>query len=109
MNPTIVSGGSFISNIPERCDLALNITYLPGNADAGGYGRFEGRGRAGGGRRRPVDDWLAEHPPTWSWYTDYPPSEIDPDADRRAPRRRGATSTSMSAPRASTPRMTARS
>ncbi len=26
------------------------------------------------------DDWLTEHPPAWSWYTDYPPSEIDPDS-----------------------------
>ena len=56
------------------------------------------------------DDWLAEHPPTWSWYTDYPPSEIDPDASIVAlAQEAGAISTSMSAPRASTPRMTARS
>ncbi|MGH3075648.1 MAG: M20/M25/M40 family metallo-hydrolase, partial [Gaiellales bacterium] len=24
-----------------------------------------------------ADGWMAEHRPTWSWYTDYPPSEID--------------------------------
>jgi acetylornithine deacetylase len=24
------------------------------------------------------DDWLAGHPPAWTWFTDYPPSEIDP-------------------------------
>ena len=27
-----------------------------------------------------ADDWLAAHPPSWCWYTDYPPSEIDPGA-----------------------------
>ena len=25
-------------------------------------------------------EWLVEHPPTWSWYTDYPPSEIDQES-----------------------------
>jgi acetylornithine deacetylase len=81
VNPTIVSGGSFISNIPERCDLALNITYLPGNADAGGYGSIpRDEVEQAVAAVAQSDDWLAEHPPTWSWYTDYPPSEIDPDA-----------------------------
>ena len=81
VNPTIVRGGSFISNIPERCDVVLNITYLPGNADAGGYGsipRSEIEQAVAAGAD--ADDWLAEHPPSWSWYTDYPPSEIDPES-----------------------------
>ena len=51
VNPTIVSGGSFISNVPERCDVALNTTYLPGNADERGLRLDpEGRDRAGGCR-----------------------------------------------------------
>jgi len=78
VNPTQISGGNFISNIPERCDVVINATYLPANADERGYGSVprseieRAVAEAAG-----VDDWLAEHPPTWSWYTDYPPSEID--------------------------------
>jgi acetylornithine deacetylase len=81
VNPTIIQGGSFISNVPERCDLSVNTTYLPANADATGYGS-EPRGeieRAVAGAAA-ADDWLAANAPTWSWYTDYPPSEIDPQS-----------------------------
>ena len=38
VHPTMISGGVFISNVPERCDVALNTTYLPADADANGYG-----------------------------------------------------------------------
>ena len=76
--PTIVRGGSFISNVPERCDVALNATYLPGNADRHGYGSIpRSEIEAAVAAAAQADDWLAEHPPSWSWYTDYPPSEID--------------------------------
>ncbi len=79
VSPTIVSGGSFISNVPERCDLALNATYLPGNADEHGYGSIpRSEIEQAVAAVAEADDWLAEHPPSWSWYTDYPPSEIDP-------------------------------
>jgi acetylornithine deacetylase len=81
VNPTIVSGGSFISNIPERCEVALNTTYLPGNADEHGYGSIpRAEIEQAVAAAAASDDWLAENPPTWSWYTDYPPSEIDPAA-----------------------------
>ena len=36
VHPTMISGGVFISNVPERCDVALNTTYLPGDADEDG-------------------------------------------------------------------------
>jgi acetylornithine deacetylase len=79
VNPTMVSGGSFISNVPERCDLALNATYLPGNADEHGYGsQPRSEIERAVADVAAADDWLSEHPPAWSWYTDYPPSEIDP-------------------------------
>ena len=79
VNPTIVRGGSFISNVPESCGVALNATYLPGNADEHGYGSIpRGEIEQAVAAVAADDDWLAEHPPTWSWYTDYPPSEIDP-------------------------------
>jgi len=81
IHPTIIRGGVFISNIPERCDVAVNTTYLPADADEGGYGsvpRGELERAVADAAARDEDGWLAEHPPTWTWYTDYPPSEIDP-------------------------------
>ena len=80
VNPTMIHGGTFISNVPERCDVAINTTYLPENADEAGYGsiprsEIEHAVTEAAGR----DDWLASNPPAWSWYTDYPPSEIDPE------------------------------
>ena len=80
VNPTQISGGTFISNVPERCDVALNTTYLPGDADDAGYGSVP-RGEIEQAVREAAaqDGWLAAHPPSWSWYTDYPPSEIDPE------------------------------
>ena len=78
VNPTMISGGSFVSNVPERCEITVNTTYLPANADERGYGSVpRGEIEATVAAVAEADDWLAEHPPSWSWYTDYPPSEID--------------------------------
>ncbi|MDX6438210.1 MAG: acetylornithine deacetylase, partial [Gaiellaceae bacterium] len=75
VHPTIVEGGSFISNVPERCDLSLNTTYLPGNADAEGYGSIpRSEIERAVADAAAADDWLAATAPTWSWFTDYPPS-----------------------------------
>lgn len=79
VQPTMVAGGVFISNVPESCSVQFNATYLPGDADAQGYGsepREEILAAVGGAAEQ--DDWLRAHPPVWSWATDYPPSEIDP-------------------------------
>jgi acetylornithine deacetylase len=81
VQPTIVRGGSFISNVPESFEVQLNATYLPADADERGYGSIPRReieravAQASAG-----DDWLDAHPPAWSWFTDYPPCEIDPGA-----------------------------
>jgi acetylornithine deacetylase len=81
VHPTMISGGAFISNVPERCDVALNTTYLPANADGDGYGSVpRGEIEAAVAEAAAGDDWLATHQPSWSWYTDYPPSEIDLNA-----------------------------
>lgn len=81
LHPTGIRGGTFISNVPERCSVDLNTTYLPANADAQGYGSIpRGEIEQAIAVAARLDDWLAEHPPTWSWYTDYPPSEIDPES-----------------------------
>ena len=81
VQPTGIRGGTFISNVPERCDVDLNATYLPGNADERGYGSIpRGEIEQAVAEAAAADDWLAAHPPAWSWYTDYPPSEIDPQS-----------------------------
>jgi len=81
IHPTGIRAGTFISNIPERCELDLNTTYLPANADERGYGSVpRGEIERAVAEAAAADDWLAAHPPSWSWYTDYPPSEIDPGA-----------------------------
>jgi len=80
VQPTVIHGGAFISNVPEACEIQYNATYLPGDADERGYGSapraeiVEAIARAAGD-----DDWLSVHPPEWSWATDYPPSEIPAD------------------------------
>jgi acetylornithine deacetylase len=79
LHPTGIRGGTFISNVPERCFIDLNTTYLPANADDRGYGSIpRGEIERAIADAAAHDDWLTEHQPTWSWYTDYPPSEIDP-------------------------------
>lgn len=79
VQPTIVSGGAFISNVPEACTVHLNATYLPADADGAGYGglpREEILAAVSAAARD--DGWLAAHEVQWSWATDYPPSEIEP-------------------------------
>ena len=81
VQPTGIRGGTFISNVPERCAIDLNATYLPADADERGYGAHPRREiEQAVAAAAADDDWLAEHPPAWSWYTDYPPSEIDPQS-----------------------------
>jgi acetylornithine deacetylase len=82
VQPTIIRGGAFISNVPEDCRIDVNATYLPGDADGDGYGsvpRAEIVGAVDAAAAR--DDWLASNSPAWTWATDYPPSEIDPDEE----------------------------
>jgi acetylornithine deacetylase len=79
IHPTLVGGGAFIANIPESCELGINTTYLPGNADADGFGSGpKAEIEAAVARLAEHDEWLALHPPQWTWATDYPPYELDP-------------------------------
>ncbi len=81
VHPTIIEGGTFISNVPESCGLSINTTYLPANADADGCGSIpRGEIERAVAEAAAADDWLAANAPTWSWFTDYPPSEIDPQS-----------------------------
>jgi acetylornithine deacetylase len=78
VQPTIVSGGSFIANVPEDVTVHLNATYLPQDADDGGYGSVpRAEIVAAVERRAAADEWLRANPVSWTWATDYPPSEID--------------------------------
>jgi acetylornithine deacetylase len=80
VQPTRISGGNFISNVPESCAVWLNATYLPGDADADGYGSApRNEIIAAVNEAAATSDWLAAHPVTFSWATDYPPSEIPHD------------------------------
>jgi acetylornithine deacetylase len=80
VQPTRIAGGTFISNIPESCAIALNATYLPSDADASGYGSGPREEiQAAVAAATAGDDWLASHPVAFSWATDYPPSEISLD------------------------------
>jgi acetylornithine deacetylase len=76
VQPTIIDGGAFISNVPESCTVHFNATYLPGDADENGYGSVP-RGEILDAVGAAGDDWLETNPPAWTWATDYPPSEID--------------------------------
>jgi acetylornithine deacetylase len=77
VQPTIVGGGTFIANVPEELVVHLNATYLPGDADATGYGSVpRSEIVAAVEQRAGADSWLEAHPVRFTWATDYPPSEI---------------------------------
>lgn len=77
LHVTSIHGGSYIANIPESCELLVNATYAPsqGGGDEVRIEMEQAVGRACEG-----DDWLQEHPPSWTWMLDYPSSEIDAGA-----------------------------
>jgi acetylornithine deacetylase len=80
IHPTLIRGGSFIANIPESCEIGINTTYLPGNADASGFGSApRAEVEATVARLGEDDAWLGLHPPVLTWATDYPPAELDPE------------------------------
>jgi acetylornithine deacetylase len=98
VQPTIIRGGAFISNVPESCEIDINATYLPGDADEDGYGSIP-RGEILSAVDEAVrrDDWLADSSPAWTWATDYPPSEIDPGEDIIAVTREAAAQVGVDA------------
>jgi acetylornithine deacetylase len=79
VQPTVISGGSFIANVPESVAVQINATYLPSEADREGYGSIPRTEIVGAvAAAAEGDDWLRANPPQWSWSTDYPPAEIGP-------------------------------
>ena len=80
--PTLISGGTWAYTYPASCEATIAVQYLPGQADAEGTAaavRAEVMGVVGAVAR--LDPWLAEHPPEWTWLSDFPPREVAPDHD----------------------------
>jgi acetylornithine deacetylase len=66
---TMVRGGVWPVTYPSSCDLTIAVMYVPGQADAQGWGadvRKEVQAWILSQCAR--DDWLAEHPPTIQWW-----------------------------------------
>jgi acetylornithine deacetylase len=77
--PTTISGGEWDVTYPSECRVGCDLMYLPGHADADGWGteveRFIEEWIA---RFAQSDPWLAGHPPRIEWTVDIPPFEVDP-------------------------------
>jgi acetylornithine deacetylase len=80
--PTVVSGGEWPVTYPSSCDLTIAVMYLPVQADDSGWGSsVREEVQAWILRECARDDWLAEHPPTFTWWTNgVMPMEI-PDSE----------------------------
>jgi acetylornithine deacetylase len=77
---TRLEGGQWPVSYADWCRIDCHISYLPGRADADGYGRAVEREFTDWVHRyTAADPWLAEHPPEVSWSIDVPPSEVSPD------------------------------
>jgi len=80
ITPTVVRGGEWIVTYPASCSITSMLNYLPGNADADGWGtaveaEFEQFIRDAA----QADPWLKEHPPEVRWTIDIPPFEVPSD------------------------------
>lgn len=67
--PTMARSGEWPVTIPASCELTVAVMYVPGQADAEGWGslvRREVEARIADAARG--DDWLAEHPPVIDWW-----------------------------------------
>jgi acetylornithine deacetylase len=79
--PVKVAGGDWVVNVPASCALTYHVTYLPGHADADGWGtRVEAEFADRVARAAAGDEWLARHPPRIEWSVDIPPAELAADA-----------------------------
>ena len=77
--PTVIAGGEWEVTYPASCRLTCGVLYLPAQADADGWGSdVENEVRERMLRAAAADDWLAEHPPTFTWSAGVMPMEIAP-------------------------------
>jgi acetylornithine deacetylase len=79
--PTIARGGEWAVTYPASYELTLAVLYLPAQADERGWGSAVRREVEQWVRRETAaDDWLADNPPTISWWPNgVMPLEISPD------------------------------
>ena len=76
--PTIIRSGDFWATIPDRCEIEMDIQYLPADRDQNGYGdnvKNEIIQQLSKSCRN--DSWLESHPPTLEWIMDLPPMELE--------------------------------
>jgi acetylornithine deacetylase len=68
--PTLVSGGEWPVTYPASCDLTIAVMYLPVQADGKGWGsEVRAEVQEWITRECARDDWLAEHPPAFEWWS----------------------------------------
>ena len=68
--PTVVSGGEWPVTYPSSCELTIAVMYLPVQADARGWGSaVREEVEEWITRECARDDWLAEHPPAFTWWS----------------------------------------
>ena len=78
--PVQISGGEWIVSYPASCRLVYHIAYLPGQADAAGWGgRVRDEVADWVMRAAGADPWLAENPPTIEWAPEVPAAAVAPD------------------------------
>ena len=65
---TAVHGGEWIVSVPARCRIEVHIEFLPGQADADGWGAaVEAEFERWLALAAEADPWLREHPPVVHW------------------------------------------
>ena len=75
--PTRLESGQWIVSYPAVSTLHCHVQYVPGQADANGYGtRVEAEIEARVLAAAAADPWLAEHPPRFAWPGDVPASFV---------------------------------
>ncbi len=76
--PTVVQGGEWLVSYPSSCRLECHLEYLPGQADADGWGgKVEREFVEWITRAAAADPWLRAHPPQVKWgLGGVPPAEV---------------------------------
>ncbi|MCQ4213395.1 ArgE/DapE family deacylase [Streptomyces longispororuber] len=76
--PTTIKGGEWWVTYPASCEVCLDVTYLPVQADGDGWAsKVRAEIEAAVRDACAADGWLRAHPPRLSWDTELPPAEVD--------------------------------
>ncbi len=78
--PTMIKGGEWWVSYPASCEVSLDVTFLPVQADGEGYAsRVRAEIEAAVLAAVAADPWLAAHPPRFAWETELSPAEVPAD------------------------------